>query len=397
MNYIRRQIEKNLKQALARGKSVLLLGPRQTGKTTLIEQQIKPDIKLSFAKAATRLRYERNLVLFEQELESKIASVGSKAIIFIDEIQKIPQALDIIQNIVDEQKIRFVLTGSSARKLKHSSHVNLLPGRVVALSMPTLTYDELPNPKPTIEMLLLYGTLPNIYTEQDSQAKEIDLNSYVSTYLEEEIRAEAIVRNVGSFARFLEIAAGESGKQLNFTRISQDVGVADTTIASYYQILEDCLLVYRIDPIIKSSSKRRLLKSPKYLFFDLGIRRACANEGVRLPQQTMAHLFEHYIGTELMRTIQLQLPQAKLRYWRDSAGPEVDFILEINKQYIPIEVKWSDKPNIKDARHIEKFMQEYNCKQGYIVCRSPNKYRLNDSIRVIPWQDLEVIIKTVSD
>ncbi len=123
--------------------------------------------------------------------------------------------------------------------------------------------------------------------------------------------------------------------------------------------MEDCLIGFRIDPIIHSQTKRRLIKSPKYLFFDLGIRRACAHEGIQLSQKIMGHLFEQFIGTELVYQSHLTSPQIKVRYWRDSAGPEIDYVLDMGHQYIPIEVKWTDKPNLSDARHLKKFISEY--------------------------------------
>lgn len=392
-SFIPRLLEKNILQTLQRGKSILLLGPRQTGKTTLIEHQIKPDIHYTFARVATRQRYEQNPALLESELEEKIKLFSKPPLIFIDEVQKIPRIMDIAQHLIDSQKAQFILSGSSARKLKTGTHINLLPGRVVSLHMTPLLYQELATFNPTLEQILLYGTLPGIMTDADAQSQEIDLYSYVSTYLEDEIRAEALVRNIGSFSRFLQVAAGEAGKQLNFTRLSQDLGVADTTIANYYQILEDCMLTLRIDPVSESYTKRRLVKSPKYLFFDLGVRRVCANEGTGLPKKTMADLFEHYVGNELVYQSQLLSPQIKVRYWRDTAGPEIDYVLDIAHRYIPIEVKWNDKPNMSDARHLKKFMEEYpHTDVAYIVCQTPARYKLSENIMVLPWQEIHTIV-----
>jgi predicted AAA+ superfamily ATPase len=389
MTYVPRLIKANIYKALQRGKSVLLLGARQTGKTTLIHQEIRPDILYSFVKASDRQRYEKNPALLEHELEEKIKTYTKPPVIFIDEIQKIPRVMDIAQHLIDHKAAQFILTGSSARKLKTGQDINLLPGRVVALTMAPLLYDEIATTKPMLEDILLYGNLPGIFNETDKNIRETDLYSYVTTYLEDEIRAEAAVRNLGHFSRFLEIAAGEAGKQLSFTRLAQAIGISDTTIANYYQILEDCLITLRIDPISHSQTKRRLIKSPKYLFFDLGIRRACANEGVQLPQKTMADLFEHYIGNELVHHSQLKSPSIKVKYWRDTAGPEVDFVLDIAQRYIPIEVKWTENPNLSDAKHLKKFMEDYSeAQQGYIVCRTPQRYRLTNKITALPWQEI---------
>lgn len=394
MNYIPRKIATNLTQTLARGKSVLLLGARQTGKTTLINHQIIPDITYSFAHVATRQRYEQNPALLEKELEERVKQYAKPPIIFIDEVQKIPRVMDVAQYLIDQKLAKFILTGSSARKLKTGHDLNLLPGRVVSLTMTPLIYDEMPEPKPALESILLYGALPGILLETETNSKDTDLYSYISTYLEEEIRAEAMTRNIGLFSRFLEVAAGESGKQLNFTRLSQDIGISDTTIANYYQVLEDCLIVVRIDPIDHSITKRRLIRSPKYLFFDMGVRRACANEGTKLSQKAMADLFEQYVGTELVYHGYLTSPDIKIRYWRDSAGPEIDYVIDQTKTYIPIEVKWTDKPSLADAKHLKKFIEEYqkyNVQHAYIVCRTPQRYKLAENIIALPWQEIGTI------
>ncbi len=393
--YVSRIIESNIKTALARGKSVLLLGARQTGKTTVIQTQIKPDLSYSFAKAHTRLRYEANVELFEKELEAKIKTYSQKPLIFIDEVQKIPQVMDIIQVFIDEGAAQFILSGSSARKLKHGKNINLLPGRVVSLSMSPLVYNEMFTINPPLEDILLYGTLPGIISGTDHAYRETDLYSYVTTYLEDEIRAEAAVRNIGHFTRFLEVAAGEAGKVQNFSRISQDIGIAHSTVANYYQLLEDCLIVHRIDPLTESQTKRRLIKSPKYLFFDLGIRRACANEGVRLPQAHLGYLFEHYVGNELISLSQFISPQIKLRHWQDAAGPEVDYVIDYAHHYAPIEVKWTDKPGKSDARHLKKFIEEYPTQQAYIICRTPQAYQVDDNITAVPWQNIQSILESL--
>lgn len=396
--FIPRFIESKIRASLKRGKSVLLLGARQTGKTTLIKHQMLPDLSYSFAKASVRQRYEADPSLLEKELEALIDTSNQAPLVFIDEVQKIPRIMDIVQNIIDNKLAQFILSGSSARKLKHGHDLNLLPGRVTSLSMNPLLYDEIPEPKPGLEEILIYGSLPGIISERNSENKESDLFSYVTTYLEDEIRSEAAVRNIGSFTRFLQLAAGESGISLNFSRLSQDIGVADSTIANYFQLLEDCLIIHRIDPITNGRTKRRLIKSPKYIFFDLGVRRVCANEGLRLPKNFLGHLFEQFVGNELLYNSQLTSSQIKLRYWKDSAGPEIDFVLDYFGKYIPIEVKWSDKPDNHDARHLKKFMQEYQCEYAFIVCQTPRRFVVDEKIIALPWQEIkDIFTQLMSD
>jgi predicted AAA+ superfamily ATPase len=392
MEYIYRKIAPFILSTLERGKSVLLLGARQTGKTTMINQEIMPDLSYSFVDPEIRIRYEKDPTLLAKELKAKLSTLDKPPIIFVDEIQRVPNVADIAQLLIDQNKAQFILTGSSAHKLKHGATINLLPGRVVALTMDPLHFDELPKNYRELNNILVYGTLPFIAQENNNDNREIDLRSYVTTYLEEEIRSEALVRNIGSFSRFLELAASESGYIVNFTKLSQEVGVATTTIIDYYQILEDCMITLRIDPIIHSPSHRRLIKSPKFLFFDLGVRRACTNEGSQLSEKQLAQLFEQYIGIELIHQTRF-LIGSQLRYWRDSNGAEVDYVLEHSGKYIPIEVKWSDNPSEKDARHLQKFLAEYkNSTVGYIICRTPNAIEITENIIALPWQELKSVV-----
>lgn len=397
MTYFNRQITPSIKHALSRGKSILLLGARQTGKSTLIQQEIKPDIQYSFIQPADRQRYESNPSRLVQDIEGAILQRKlQNPIIAIDEIQKIPLMMDVMQDLIDRKVGRFVLTGSSARKLKHGSSINLLPGRVVLMHLDPLMLTELTNLVPSIEELLLYGSLPGIINQASDTDKNIDLSSYVKTYLEEEVRSEALVRNLGSFVRFLHLAASEAGQNVNLSRLSQDIGVAHTTIAGFYQVLEDCLIAERIDPIRDGSIRKRLSKAPKYLFFDLGIRRLSAEEGTALPITILGKLLEQFVGIELIRQSRLKPLPINVRYWRDHAGPEVDYVLEFDNQFIPIEVKWTTSPVEKDFQHLKIFLKEYpNARKAYVVCQTPKWMALTKNITAIPWQDIARIFEEI--
>jgi uncharacterized protein len=387
MDILNREIEPFINAALDRGKSVLLLGPRQAGKTTFIEQVLKPDISLSFANAETKQQFEKDLVWRVKLLTTEIESFSSPPLVFIDEVQKIPEIMDTLQDLIDHKKTRFVLSGSSARKLKYGKHVNMLPGRVILMHLWPLSYREMPNPKPELFELLNFGALPDIILQTDTANKEIDLASYVTIYLEEEIRQEATVRNVGHFARFLQLAASESGQTINASKLSQDIGVSVVTIQSYYQILEDCLIATRIDPLIQSASNRRLIKAPSYLFFDLGVRRVASNEGANPSLETYGKLFEQYVGLEILTGLSLKKPLSKLRYWRSPDGPEVDWVIEADGKLIPIEVKLTERPRPKHLSHLKLFLSEYdNVDMAYIVCQVDRKIQLDDRITALPWQ-----------
>jgi len=211
--------------------------------------------------------------------------------------------------------------------------------------------------------------------------------------MEEEIRAEAVVRSLGNFARFLELAASESGGIINLRKLSQEIGVSHTTIGAYYQILEDCLIAERIEPLTQSKIRKKLTKSEKYLFFDLGVRRLAAHEGTKPPRDTMGMLFEQFIGLELLRNMHIKGHGAKIRFWRDPDGPEVDWVIDEAGIYTPVEVKWTDNPRQSDMRHLEVFLSEYKtAKSGFIVCRIPRKIKLSEKITALPWQLVDEII-----
>ena len=210
--FIFRQITKRLKKALNRKKSVLLLGPRQTGKTTLVKN-LNANLYVNLARPTTRQTYEKDTGRLTREVE---AMTPKFPLVIIDEIQKVTPLLDAVQDLIDSQIAQFVLTGSSARKLRRAGNTNLLPGRVVVLRMDPLIINEMSTLSPSLEELLLYGSLPQIILEKSMENREEDLFSYVTTYLEEEIRSEAFVRNIGAFSNFLKLAALESGSISNF-------------------------------------------------------------------------------------------------------------------------------------------------------------------------------------
>lgn len=390
MEYINRSQETQIRETLARGKSVLLLGPRQTGKTTLISR-LNSQRTLSFMRPDIRQRYEKDPGLLIRELEAMNTAGGStRPLLVLDEVQKVPQLLDAVQDVIDREIAQFVLTGSSARKLRRGSNVNLLPGRVVALRLDPLTTAEAPTR--SLDDWLLYGGLPAIVQTQNPHHRELDLGTYVTTYLEEEVRAEAVVRNLGAFARFLELAAAESGQIINMQKLSQDVGVSHTAIRAYFQILEDCLIADRIEPMTTSRHRRRLTKAPKFLFFDLGVRRVAAREGTAVPKEVLGAWFEQFIGLELLRCSRLLPDAVRLTFWRSHDGPEVDWVIDRAHHSIPIEVKWTDAPSPRDIRNLHTFMKDYDqTTEAYVVCRTPHRLKLAPHILALPWQEVATL------
>ncbi len=399
MSYKNRLLQKRIQNTLHRGKSILLLGARQTGKTTLLKEQCQPDIYYNFASPAIRRAFETNPDSLSQEIDAFRLSHPdiSQPLIIIDEVQKVPAIMDVAQYIIDEQRAQLILTGSSARQLKQHKDINLLPGRVIKLQLDALNLIEINTPTPKIESLLLYGSLPEVFLEKNNAHREEDLLTYVNIYLEEEIRQEALVRNLPAFTSFLELIAIEAGTPINMSKLSQDVGVSTYTINEYLNILQDCLIIEKINPITATHSRRRLTKAAKYLFFDLGVRRICAKEGILLSQKMLGQLFEQFIGIEIARYIRASGINFKLSYWRDHSGAEIDYILDMHHTYLPIEVKWTDNPNTHDCRHIHKFLNEYPCHDiAYIICRTPRKRMLSERVMALPWQDLPEIYTLIT-
>lgn len=391
MEYIPRLLEEKIKHAIDRDKSVLLFGARQTGKTTLMSR-FDSSLIISFIRPEIRQRYEKLPDLLRGEVEALALNSNKKRpLVILDEVQKVPVILDVVQDLIDRGKANFVLTGSSARKLRRSANTNLLPGRVSVFKLDPFSLSEFPSEN--LNERLLYGSLPGILAVADLSDRETDLESYVTTYLEEEVRAEAVVRNLGNFARFLEFAASESGGIVNLRKLSQEIGVSHTTIGAYYQILEDCLIAEKIEPLTHSKTRKKLTKSHKYLFFDMGVRRLAAREGTKLSYETMGRLFEQFVGLELLRRAHGKNQTARIRFWRDPDGPEVDWVIDEEGAYTPIEVKWTEKPSLSDIRHLDVFLSEYkSAKTGYLVCRVPREVKLSDRVSAISWQSLGQLI-----
>ncbi len=380
MKYIFRALTPQLQRDLESDRSILLLGPRQTGKTTLLSR-FPAQLSISLLDHRIRLNYERD----PQVLADEVDHLPGTPTVIIDEIEKLPVLMDTIQYLIDQRKARFILTGSSARKLRRRHAMNLLPGRIAIHRLDPFIMTEYPT-QPNLENCLYFGDLPRTIL---AKQKEALLRDYVSLYLEEEIRAEAVVRNTGLFAQFLELAAIESGNIINFSSIAQDLGVSAKTVQSYFEILDDCLVAERVLPYWDKKTRKSLYKGYKYLLFDMGVRRVAAREGTPLPLDRLGHVFEQWIGLQLIRLCRLLGSNAQIKYWRDHNGPEVDWIIDLHHRLIPIEVKWTDRPSIKDCHHLHTFQQRYPiAEHGYIVCRISAPRKLSETVTALPWIQL---------
>jgi len=370
--YLQRVLD--LKSLLAK-KSLFLFGPRSTGKTSLIKHQLDPD---SLIINLLRSNIYMHLSNRPWELEDLIAAGNpTNNLVIIDEIQRVPELLNEVHRLIEEKQLKFLLTGSSARKLKKQG-VNLLGGRAWRADLFPLITPEIKDF--VLDRYLTYGGLPQVYLSDDPAE---ELVAYVDTYLNEEIKAEALVRNIHGFTRFLETAALTSGQMLNFNSLSNDVGVPASSVREYYQILEDTLIGFVL-PAWTKSSKRKAISTAKFYLFDIGVRNQLAQIRSIEPQSDLyGQAFEHFIFTELRAFLSYTRNRNKLSYWQAKNGQEVDFIIG---DEIAIEVKSAANVQDKHLKGLKALQEERICKKYYLVC-CDRTHRIVNDIEIIHWQD----------
>jgi len=241
-------------------------------------------------------------------------------------------------------------------------------------------------PQRSLEDCLIYGSLPGLYHESEEEWSAT-LSAYVDLYVENEIRQENILDDMGAFVRFLRLAALESGQCVNFTKLAGAVGVAVNTLRNFYQVLEDTYVGIRIQAF--GRSRKRTLKAPRFLFFDLGVRHTLAELplGDVLLKLDPGHIFEQSVLIELYYRCACLGPGHKLSTWQTATGAEVDAVVETPNETLPIEVKWTDRPSARDARHVEAFLDRHKdlADRGYVVCRCPRPQKLTDRVTALPW------------
>lgn len=347
----------DLKSALSK-KSHILLGPRQTGKTFLIRQQM-PEVKtydLLLKETFKKLSFDLGSIRSELTEKDKV--------IIVDEIQKLPELLDEIQWIIENKGVRFLLTGSSARKLKRYG-TNLLGGRARILNLHPFVSQEL-GKHFLLEKVVNNGLIPSIYFSDDPEA---DLESYIATYLQQEIANEGLTRNLPAFSRVLEIAALCQSEQTDFTAVSNDAQVPRTTVHEYFQILEDTLILHKLPPLGKAKT-RKPVSSSKYYFFDWGVARKLQGVGpVRKKSPLFGKAFESFIFHEL-KSFTDYFKLSQLQYWRTHSGDEVDFILG---NEIAIEVKGKDHLTSQDLNGLLCLGKEVKLRKYILLYLGENR------------------------
>lgn len=366
--YIPRQI--NIHNMLKQ-KSLFLFGPRQTGKSWLIAHRLSKFRVYDLLDSDIYLTLSREPKRLEQEIRP------NEKIIIIDEIQKLPFLLDEVHRIIEKYGIHFLLTGSSARKLRRGG-VNLLGGRARSAYLHPFIFPEL---KERFNLLkaLNNGLIPSIYF---SDSPEQDLKAYAGDYLKEEIAAEGLVRNVPAFSRFLQVAAACNGLLINYTNISNDARVPASTVQEYFQILRDTLIGFDI-PAWKKSQKRKPITTSKFYFFDIGVVRYLQNRSIlqeRSPE--FGDAFETYLAHELKAFVDYN-NLGGLYYWRSKSGYKVDFVIDDS---IAVEVKAKNNVSQRDLRGIIALKEEKKLANYVVVCLE-KRPRVVQGINIFPWKD----------
>lgn len=357
--------------ALAQRKSLFLFGPRQTGKTALARSALPGARVYDLLDADVFLTLSRRPAQLGEELGP------DDRLVVLDEIQKLPVLLDEVHRLIEQRRIRFVLTGSSARKLRRGG-VNLLGGRAPSRTLHPFIHRELRDRFALIKALDR-GLVPSIYFSEHPRE---DLRAYVGTYLQEEIAAEALTRNVPAFSRFLEVAALSHGTMLNFAAVASDAQVPVSTVREYFHILEDTLLARPV-PAWTRTRTRKAIGTAKHYFFDVGVvRHLQQRSGLARRSPEFGEAFESYIFHELTTYIDYTEP-VPLAYWRSTSNFEVDFILA---DKTAIEVTAKEPVGERDLRGLRALKEEALLKH-YVVVTLEQRPRTVDGIRILPWQD----------
>ena len=327
-------------------KSVLLLGPRQVGKSTLIES-LKPDLSLNLNDDSTYLEFKSN----PNELKERLAT-GHFKTVFIDEIQRHPTLLNTIQTILDSpagKRIKFYISGSSARKLRRGQ-ANLLPGRIFSYELGPLCLAELDD-KANLTRALEIGFLPEPYLSKDDVFSRKLLSTYSAVYLREEVQAEALTRNLEGFSRFIYAAAEDSGQALDFSKLAKKAKIERKICTRFYEILEDTLIANRLDVFDKTSAD--IVRRPKFYLFDTGVLNGLL-DNFKASDDRKGILFEHVVINQVLASAKARDKRVKLSYFRTRGGYEVDLIIEIDGQIYAVEIK-SGSVDLADAERLEHF------------------------------------------
>lgn len=357
-------------------KSIFLLGPRQTGKSTLIYKTLREESTvIDLLKGKFFIPLSQNPSALSQMIDFK------KKIVVIDEIQKLPALLDEVHSLIEERKIRFLLTGSSARKLK-KGNANLLAGRAWNQYFHPLSFSEIKEKNNYFDLnrYLLYGGLPSVWGETDPVE---ELDAYVSLYLKEEIKEEGLVRNLGAFSRFLEVAALSSGELINYTKIASDCAVPMTTVRDYFSILEDTLLGVFLHPYRKTKS-RKSVGASKFYFFDIGVSNyLCGIRSLSPKTPQFGKIFEQFIINEMKTFLDYRRIKEDLFFWQSNSKNEVDLIIG---DKIALEIKSTNNLTERHLVGLKKIAEEKIFK-SLLIISFDETFKSKGAIVNYHWED----------
>lgn len=353
-----------------------LWGPRQAGKTTLLKARFPDAFRIDLLKTDERMRYE----LEPSRLRQEVRALPPGRRVVIDEIQKVPALLDEVHYLIQEERRRFVLCGSSARKIRRS-HANLLGGRAFKRELLGLSAREIGTDF-SLERMLNHGTLPPHYLN-DSPGEA--LGAYVDLYLKEEILDEGLSRNLPVFSAFLRAAAIGDTEVTNFSNVARECGVASSTVRGYYEILEDTLAGAFL-PAFTRRAKRRVQQAPKFYFRDVGVVNHLVRRGpVREGAENFGKALENWLYHELSVWSRCLPGGREIAYWRLSSGIEVDFVL--GDAEVAIEAKGKRRVHAGDTRHLQQFRREYpGVRDLVVVCLEERPRVTDEGVRVLPYR-----------
>jgi predicted AAA+ superfamily ATPase len=368
---------------LPKSRSFFLFGPRQTGKSTLVRSCIgSASWSVDLLESDLFLRYARAPERFRREAEEKIRRNGVTTI-FIDEVQRLPELLNEVHLLIERHGCRFILSGSSARKLRRGG-VNLLAGRAVERHLFPFVHAEIAGTF-DLEDALRFGTLPAVHGRTDDEKADI-LDAYANTYLREEIQQEGLVRNLGGYSRFLDVAAAQCGELVNFSAFGREAGLPTRTVQSYYDILEDTLIGYRLEPFVRSA-RRRLVAHQKFYLFDTGVTNAVNRRLAGAPDAALrGRLFEQLMVLETMRMRSYLRSDARLYFWRTSAGAEVDLVVERRGHpSAAFEIKAKKTIAGADLTGLRAFSDEHPRVPRAVVCDASEPLEI-EGVAIVPWR-----------
>jgi predicted AAA+ superfamily ATPase len=388
----------NLSKSLGLRTSAFLFGARGVGKTRLcgeylaeLEASGQYVLRYDLLQSDTYQRFLKRPELFRSEVEDGIRRATS-VVVFVDEVQRVPALLDEVHSLYERfpGRLRFLLSGSSARKLRRLGS-NLLAGRAITLRLHPLMQSEFPQSTADNSKL---GSLPGIVIGNERPLDS--LRSYVATYLKEEIQQEALVRKVEAFARFLEVAGQYHGEIINASNIAKYAGVSSQTVAEYIDILEDTLIAWRL-PGWHASRTKQLSRSPKLILFDNGVATALRGElGIESVESSSRYgkMFEARVIQECFRINDYETRDLKFSYWRTSNDLEVDLVVSrgAGLPIAAIEIKSSTAPEDRQMSGLKRFAQDYPLVPQFCVCQTPRRYRLG-AIEVIPFSELGELVR----